>query len=134
MFSTLVHDELLVSGYTATAASSGSSSDPGNVDEEVLMWKFDHLDKNKDSLLERNETTILKRLVKQQIQPRQCAKTFISFCANGDKKISKREWLDCLKIGSMENRKLLSDISSSSSFPSDESPYCFRYSELPQRN
>ncbi|CAG7721570.1 unnamed protein product [Allacma fusca] len=73
-------------------------------EDEVLSWKFDHLDKNKDNFLERNETVILKRLVKQQIQPRQCAKTFISFCANGDKKITKKEWVDCLKIGSMENR------------------------------
>ena len=94
--------------YWYTGGGGGSSETVGE-EEEVLSWKFDYLDKNKDTFLDRNETRILKRLVKQQIQPRQCAKTFISFCANGDKRITKKEWLDCLIIltESVENRKFL---------------------------
>jgi len=74
-------------------------------DDSVLAWKFDHLDKDKDSMLHKNETLILKNLVKQQIQPRACAKNFISFCAKGDQRITKKEWIECLRIPSVDNRK-----------------------------
>ncbi len=79
-----------------------SDSDGVN-DEIVLSWKFDALDRNRDGILYKNETLILKNLVKQQIQPRSCAKNFISFCARGDQKIVKREWLECLRLPSMDN-------------------------------
>lgn len=34
-------------------------------DTTVLAWKFDHVDRNKDMVLQRNETNTLKNLVKQ---------------------------------------------------------------------
>ncbi|OXA60885.1 SPARC-related modular calcium-binding protein 1 [Folsomia candida] len=76
----------------------------GASDEIVLAWKFDTLDRNRDGILHKNETLILKHLVKQQIQPRSCSKNFISFCAKGDQKIVKREWLECLRLPSVDNR------------------------------
>lgn len=74
-------------------------------DTTILAWKFDHVDRNKDMVLQRNETNILKNLVKQQIQPRSCAKNFIASCSNGDQQISKSEWLDCLRVSSDVNRE-----------------------------
>lgn len=85
-------------------------------DTTVLSWKFDQVDRNKDMILQRNETNVLKNLVKQQIQPRSCAKNFIASCSNGashpgpthdlrNSEITKSEWLDCLRVSSDINRE-----------------------------
>ncbi|CAL8099914.1 unnamed protein product [Orchesella dallaii] len=83
--------------------TSSTSEMESASDTTVLAWKFDHLDRNKDMILQRNETNILKNLVKQQIQPRSCAKNFIASCSNGDQQITKNEWLGCLRASSDVN-------------------------------
>ncbi|ODM91958.1 putative protein-related modular calcium-binding protein 1 [Orchesella cincta] len=94
--------------------TSATSEMESASDTTVLAWKFDHLDRNKDMVLQRNETNILKNLVKQQIQPRSCAKNFIASCSNGDQQITKNEWLGCLRASSDVNLSSSSGSGSSS--------------------
>jgi len=91
-----IYNELIHLGY----------ADDNFSDKDVLVWKFKQLDKNGDTFLKKNETKIFQRLVKQQIKPRRCARTFARYCAKGDSKITETEWLSCLQVTSIDKCEL----------------------------
>ena len=65
--------------------------------EGVLTWKFESLDKNNDSFLDRAEYKELRRLAKKAVRPKKCARSFARTCdLNRDLKLSRQEWGACL--------------------------------------
>jgi len=77
------------------------SRDPliDTLEKQVVEWKFSEYDKNSDNLLQINEVSSLKRLVKKFIKPRSCAKRFLKFCdPDKNKLIERQEWSLCLGV------------------------------------
>ncbi|XP_055702238.1 SPARC-related modular calcium-binding protein 2 isoform X2 [Phlebotomus papatasi] len=68
----------------------------GVSDNRVLDWKFTTLDRNFNSILDKNEFRELKKLVKKIVKPKRCARAFGKFCDEDlDEKLSKSEWSNC---------------------------------------
>ena len=71
---------------------------------DVVAWKYDQLDSNKDGFLKKEEIKSLRKLTRRQVKPKICAKRFPKYCdKNHDNAIDKEEWSDCLGDG--ENSK-----------------------------
>lgn len=70
--------------------------DPAYINQKILNWKFESIDRNDDDYLQRPEYRILRRL-KKLVKPKKCAKTFAKLCdMDHDLRISKEEWSACL--------------------------------------
>ena len=70
------------------------------LEKRVSDWKFDQLDKNRDSHLNRREFRVLRRLVRKVVRPKRCTKNFPRLCdTDQDRRISKAEWSVCLGVG-----------------------------------
>lgn len=86
----------------------------GGVDtspDAAVEWKFRNLDSNSNLILERKELKILRKEIPQTKDTRRCRRNFIRYCdENKDRKISKKEWTDCM------------DTSGTSSLPLPEDP------------
>lgn len=68
------------------------------LNQKILNWKFQSIDRNDDEYLQRAEYKVLRRL-KKLIKPKKCAKTFAKMCdLDRDFKISKSEWSACLGV------------------------------------
>ncbi|XP_060563303.1 SPARC-related modular calcium-binding protein 1-like isoform X13 [Ruditapes philippinarum] len=71
------------------------------VHERAVHWKFNVLDTNKNQDLENSELEIFRETLKsaQKKATRKCARKFVRFCdEDGNKKVSKQEWVDCMGI------------------------------------
>ncbi|XP_015184579.1 PREDICTED: SPARC-related modular calcium-binding protein 2 isoform X2 [Polistes dominula] len=65
--------------------------------ERVLSWKFSTLDLNGDGYLDRTEYKELRKVAKQVVKPKRCARTFARTCdIDRDLRLSKQEWGTCL--------------------------------------
>lgn len=63
----------------------------------ILTWKFNNLDLNDNSILEKGEYKDLKRIVKKVMKPKKCAKQFPRICdVDRDSVITLQEWDECL--------------------------------------
>ncbi|XP_017087910.2 SPARC-related modular calcium-binding protein 2 isoform X2 [Drosophila bipectinata] len=84
---------MLPSGTTFSNASTWKSED-----EQIATLSFVYLDQNKNKLWERREWKVFRDLVTSASHLRRCGKKMPRYCdANGDKKISLAEWLNCLE-------------------------------------
>ncbi|CEF70221.1 Thyroglobulin type-1 domain and EF-hand domain and Kazal domain and EF-hand domain pair and SPARC/Testican, calcium-binding domain-containing protein [Strongyloides ratti] len=82
-----------------------------NFDKEsrikIMLWKFKELDKDKDGDLSEKELVILKKNLKNIRNIKSCVKNFKEFCdSDGDKVISKNEWIYCTVEGSLSSSLL----------------------------
>ncbi|XP_017839067.1 SPARC-related modular calcium-binding protein 1 isoform X2 [Drosophila busckii] len=67
-------------------------------DERIAKMSFVYLDKNKNKSWERKEWKVFRDLVTDARNLSRCGKKMPRYCdANGDKKISLSEWVDCLQ-------------------------------------
>uniref|UniRef100_A0A1B0CF88 Sparc-related modular calcium-binding protein 2 n=1 Tax=Lutzomyia longipalpis TaxID=7200 RepID=A0A1B0CF88_LUTLO len=65
-------------------------------DQMILEWKFVALDRNGNSILDKNEFREFKKLVKKIVKPKRCARVFGKFCdEDNDEKLSNSEWTYC---------------------------------------
>lgn len=72
--------------------------DTSLLNQKILNWKFQSVDRNNDGFLQRSEYKVLRKL-KKLIKPKKCAKMLAKICdTDHDKKISKQEWSSCLGI------------------------------------
>ncbi|XP_069692250.1 SPARC-related modular calcium-binding protein 1 isoform X3 [Periplaneta americana] len=70
---------------------------PVSVEEQAASWTFVMLDKDNNKVLERKEWKNLRSLVSSKAQLRRCGKRLPRHCdVNNDRKISIREWLNCV--------------------------------------
>lgn len=68
-------------------------------DKRVIQWKFTELDVGEDGVLQRREVRDLRKMVRKNVEPRECAKTFVRYCdLDQDKRISRSEWSVCLGV------------------------------------
>lgn len=70
-------------------------------DNQVLIWKFNRLDRNKDKHLEQNEflTSRMKKHLGHVKRGRKCGKKLFECDTDKDKKLSMVEWALCLRPG-----------------------------------
>lgn len=74
----------------------------------IVTWKFDTLDVNHNSILERTEYKDLRRVVKKAIKPKKCAKQFPRNCdVHRDGSITLQEWNECLTRDGVDGRYYL---------------------------
>lgn len=74
-------------------------------DRTVLFWKFDHMDVNKNGVLDKFEYKDLQKIVKKAVRPKRCAKNFARACdMNNDQIITRQEWAECLTRDGMDGR------------------------------
>ena len=79
--------------------------------EAAVEWKFRSLDSNSNLVLERKELKNLRKEIPQTKDTRRCRRNFIRYCdENKDRKVSKKEWIDCM------------DTSGSAAIPLPEDP------------
>ncbi|KAK6641893.1 hypothetical protein RUM44_013613 [Polyplax serrata] len=72
--------------------------DSALLNQKILNWKFQSIDRNDDEYLQRTEYKVLRRL-KKLIKPKKCAKMFAKICdMDKDMRISKPEWSACLGV------------------------------------
>ncbi|KAL0266267.1 UNVERIFIED_CONTAM: hypothetical protein PYX00_008860 [Menopon gallinae] len=77
------------------------NADTAVMNQKILNWKFQSMDKNDDDFLQRSEYKISRRL-KKLVKPKKCAKTFARLCdSDRDLKISKDEWSACLGVSAV---------------------------------
>ncbi|PVD26631.1 hypothetical protein C0Q70_14309 [Pomacea canaliculata] len=92
----------LTQEMNAANASQPSGAEPETTSarERVARWKLQSLDKNKNSILERQEWRDLRKtLKKNKNYPRKCRRQFLRYCdENKDKNLSLEEWRDCLGL------------------------------------
>lgn len=72
-------------------------------DNQVLIWKFNRLDKNRDKLLVSNEflTPPMKKHLGNIKRGRKCGKKLLNDCdLDKDKGLSMMEWTRCLRTTS----------------------------------
>ncbi|XP_049542328.1 SPARC-related modular calcium-binding protein 2 isoform X3 [Anopheles darlingi] len=63
----------------------------------VLDWKFNMMDLNGNSLLDKTEYRAMKRLIKKVVKPKRCGRSFGKNCdADQDERLSRNEWYNCL--------------------------------------
>ncbi|XP_049864497.1 SPARC-related modular calcium-binding protein 2 isoform X2 [Schistocerca gregaria] len=86
---------------------------PSSPEEEIAVWNFNALDKNKSKVLERKEWKHFRTMVTANKLLRKCGKRFPRYCdINLDRKISLTEWLNCLS----SSEESISRTSQTSSF------------------
>lgn len=87
----------IYNSFTYISSYSYRESGGNNSDIVIITWKFNTLDINHNSILDKNEYKDLRRLVKKAIKPRKCAKQFPRNCdVDRDGMITLQEWDDCL--------------------------------------
>lgn len=74
------------------------SVDSTLLNQKILNWKFQSIDRNDDDYLQKAEYKVLRRL-KKLIKPKKCARLFAKICdMDRDMRISKPEWSACLGV------------------------------------
>ncbi|XP_045178516.2 SPARC-related modular calcium-binding protein 1-like isoform X10 [Mercenaria mercenaria] len=85
-------------------------TDPNQtIHERAVHWKFKVLDINNNQDLENSELESFRETLKsaQKKATRKCARKFVRFCdEDGNKKVSRQEWVDCMGITRNINIKL----------------------------
>ncbi|KRF80506.1 SPARC-related modular calcium-binding protein 2 [Drosophila virilis] len=80
------------------SSNTGNSTMWKSEDERIATLSFVFLDKNKNKSWERKEWKVFRDLVTSASNLSKCGKKMPRYCdANGDKKISLSEWLNCLQ-------------------------------------
>ena len=72
-------------------------------DNQVLIWKFNRLDSNRDKLLVSNEflTPTMKKILGNIKRGRKCGKKLLNDCdLDKDRGLSMMEWTHCLRTSS----------------------------------
>lgn len=65
----------------------------------AIRWKFNLLDKNGNSILERKELKHFRKNIPKKKDTRKCSRNFIRYCdENVDRKVTLEEWLECTSI------------------------------------
>lgn len=83
----------------------GRVSMSNETDRTVLFWKFDHMDANRNGILDKFEYKDLQKIVRKAVRPKRCAKNFVRACdMNADLVITKPEWAECLTRDGMDGR------------------------------
>ncbi|KAJ8308067.1 hypothetical protein KUTeg_012941 [Tegillarca granosa] len=81
----------------------------------AIRWKFNLLDKNGNSILERKELKHFRKNIPKKKDTRKCSRNFIRYCdENVDRKVTLEEWLECtnnaLYLPTRRGRNPFSDI------------------------
>ncbi|XP_070140909.1 SPARC-related modular calcium-binding protein 2 isoform X4 [Drosophila kikkawai] len=77
-------------------------------DAAILEWKFAKLDTNGNQLLDRQEVKELKKVLKRNVKPRRCGRTFGKYCdVTKDENLNALEWSICFtnKLNNLLNSK-----------------------------
>lgn len=72
-------------------------------DNQVLIWKFNRLDRNRDKLLVSSEflTAAMKKILGNIKRGRKCGKKLLNDCdLDKDRGLSMMEWTHCLRTSS----------------------------------
>ncbi|XP_037950351.1 SPARC-related modular calcium-binding protein 2-like isoform X2 [Teleopsis dalmanni] len=95
--------EFLKSQIIHEPKTSGNNTNWSSEDERIATQSFLLLDKNMNKAWERKEWKTFRELVMNSKTLRKCGKKMPRYCdANGDKKITLTEWLNCLQTQSVE--------------------------------
>ncbi|XP_037942040.1 SPARC-related modular calcium-binding protein 2-like [Teleopsis dalmanni] len=95
--------EFLKSQIIHDTKTSGNHTNWSSEDERIATQSFLLLDKNMNKAWERKEWKTFRELVMNSKTLRKCGKKMPRYCdANGDKKITLTEWLNCLQTQSVE--------------------------------
>lgn len=71
----------------------------GEQEDQVLEWKFNTLDIDRNGWLNRDEYAELRRLVRKVVRPKRCARSFARHCdLDRDLRITRQEWTSCLAL------------------------------------
>ncbi|XP_050093490.1 SPARC-related modular calcium-binding protein 2 isoform X2 [Anopheles aquasalis] len=88
----------------------------------VLDWKFNMMDLNGNSLLDKTEYRAMKRLIKKVVKPKRCGRSFGKNCdADQDERLSRNEWYNCLAKDDVTHHNPSSASSSPTSSASSSS-------------
>ncbi|XP_020800655.1 SPARC-related modular calcium-binding protein 1 isoform X1 [Drosophila serrata] len=88
---------------------------PSLSDAAILEWKFAKLDTNGNQLLDRQEVRELKKVLKRNIKPRRCGRTFGKYCdVTKDENLNGLEWSICF-TNKLNNRSAVVTLLASSS-------------------
>ncbi|XP_043947859.1 SPARC-related modular calcium-binding protein 2 isoform X1 [Drosophila biarmipes] len=69
---------------------------PSLSDSHILEWKFSKLDTNGNKLLDRQEVRELKKVLRRNVKPRRCGRTFGKYCdVIKDSNLNWLEWSIC---------------------------------------
>ncbi|XP_016973680.1 SPARC-related modular calcium-binding protein 2 isoform X1 [Drosophila rhopaloa] len=69
---------------------------PSLSDSHILEWKFSKLDTNGNKLLDRQEVKELKKVLRRNVKPRRCGRTFGKYCdVTKDANLNWLEWSIC---------------------------------------
>ncbi|KAM7345382.1 SPARC related modular calcium binding-like protein magu isoform 2-T2 [Cochliomyia hominivorax] len=116
----LFHNEYIRIGLSMNRNHKMDTFKPTLDEAEVLNWKFNDLDENKNQMLDKNEFRELKKLVKRAVKPRRCGRAFGKFCdVDSDARLTRVEWNSCL---SKDGINILSTSATVDHRPTDVEP------------
>ncbi|XP_028676288.1 SPARC-related modular calcium-binding protein 2 isoform X2 [Erpetoichthys calabaricus] len=81
-------------------ASRISEPDPSHtLEERVVHWYFNQLDKNASGNIGKKEIKPFKRFLRKKSKPKKCVKKFVEYCdMNNDKALTEQELMGCLGV------------------------------------
>ncbi|XP_041107258.1 SPARC-related modular calcium-binding protein 2-like isoform X1 [Polyodon spathula] len=90
-----------------SSASRISEPDPNHtLEERVVYWYFNQLDKNSSGDIGKKEIKPFKRFLRKKSKPKKCVKKFVEYCdMNNDKTLSVQELMGCLGVTKEEAPK-----------------------------
>nr|CRZ26360.1 Bm5550 [Brugia malayi] len=93
LFSSLISEWILALGDEANDDAITSK-------DKAVRWKFEQLDVNNNSRLERKEWKSYRNELRLLNKVRKCGRNFLRFCdRDGNKQIRLDEWLNCTIYG-----------------------------------
>lgn len=98
-----------------SSASRISEPDPNHtLEERVVYWYFNQLDKNSSGDIGKKEIKPFKRFLRKKSKPKKCVKKFVEYCdVNNDKALSVQELMGCLGVTKEEAPKNTEESTSS---------------------
>uniref|UniRef100_A0A2R8PH40 SPARC related modular calcium binding 2 n=1 Tax=Callithrix jacchus TaxID=9483 RepID=A0A2R8PH40_CALJA len=110
-FLTSVLDALstdMVHAVSDPSSSSARLSEPDpshSLEERVVRWYFNLLDKNSSGDIGKKEMKPFKRFLRKKSKPKKCVKKFVEYCdVNNDKSLSLQELMGCLGVATDDGR------------------------------
>ncbi|MBN3279745.1 SMOC2 protein, partial [Polyodon spathula] len=91
-----------------TLNSRISEPDPNHtLEERVVYWYFNQLDKNSSGDIGKKEIKPFKRFLRKKSKPKKCVKKFVEYCdMNNDKTLSVQELMGCLGVTKEEGTSI----------------------------
>lgn len=85
----------------------------GSHKKEMIEWKFDQMDTNRDGHLRKREFKTFRRSVKRLARKKMCARNFWQYCdMKSDGVMTKSEWTGCLGVDTNIPLQLFTSLSS----------------------